>query len=145
MFCDSKVEGGLHVWRVTSDVAGTWCKLNSMNILKHRSFRFVVEPFRGYPSPGWLPLPPGGYPCNVLDWSDPHCPATSETEFFVACVSKNLLRVHDVTSAHVDLLPHQTKYTLSFIRNLGRAGPGTESFLAFGDLEYSKFLNSFLK
>ena len=25
-----------------------------------------------------------------------------------------------------------------------RSGPSTESFLAFGDLEYSKFLNSFL-
>ena len=29
------------------------------------------------------------------------------------------------------------------LRNLDR-GPSTESFLAFGDLEYSKFLNSFL-
>ena len=26
-----------------------------------------------------------------------------------------------------------------------RSGPSTESFLASGDLEYSKFLNSFLK
>ena len=25
-----------------------------------------------------------------------------------------------------------------------RSGPSTESFLAFGDLEYSEFLNSFL-
>ena len=34
------------------------------------------------------------------------------------------------------------------IRNLGRAPvncPSTEGFLAFGDLEYSKLLNSFLK
>ena len=34
------------------------------------------------------------------------------------------------------------KYTL-FYKKL-RSGPSTESFLAFGDLEYSKFLNSFL-
>ena len=38
----------------------------------------------------------------------------------------------------------QRKTRIHTIYKKLRSGPSTESFLAFGDLEYSKFLNSFL-
>ena len=65
MFCDSEVEGGLHVWRVASDVTGTWCQLNSINILKHRFVSFCCGTFPWATPPGG-----GGGATNATFWID---------------------------------------------------------------------------
>ena len=63
------------------------------------------------------------------------------------CSAKNNLFF--VSLLQIDLSKHQPKNcfdfggTHFFYKKL-RLGPSTENFLAFGDLEYLKFLNSFL-